>query len=89
MKSKTIWSIYKNASLVESYDKFDKDTVNAMLHETILQSKNGDEIEFGREDKKYAYAPMLLLEIREGKPYHGNRRWYWRNKNNELISYEQ
>lgn len=46
---------------------FDKDILAAEFEKTIRAAKEGETIQYGSEDSKYAFSALLVVEIRRGK----------------------
>lgn len=65
---KKTFSIYKNDDLIYSTQRFDKDHITKIFEDAIHAAKEGDEIEYGWDEKGKCYGPELIVEIRAGKP---------------------
>jgi len=64
---KTYSILDDNWNTTFSTNTFDKDILTAEFEKAIRAAKDGETIQYGSEDSKYAFGALLVVEIRRGK----------------------
>lgn len=64
---KTYSILDDNWNTTFSTNTFDKEILTGEFEKTIRAAKEGETIQYGWEDSKYAFGASLVVEIRRGK----------------------